>query len=66
MHSIDAKRKTSTLGPYLSDPPRDAVRMKKTSNELSAADSREAIWQTLAGCAVFGAGLLALCCMLCG
>jgi hypothetical protein len=38
--------------------------MKSNSNELGAAGGRETIWQTLVGCAVFGAALLALCFML--
>jgi len=38
--------------------------MKTNENGIGATGSRETIWQTMAGCAVFGAGLLALCWML--
>jgi hypothetical protein len=38
--------------------------MKTPSNGIGVTGSGESIWQTLAGCAVFGAALLALCWML--
>ena len=57
-----------TLGPHLSDPVGQTARMNDHTNEVkySAGTTAggETLWQTLAGCAVFWAGLLALWCML--
>jgi hypothetical protein len=48
----------------LSDPPCHSAGMKTHLNGIGETGSGESLWQTLAGCAVFGAALLALCCML--